>query len=120
MTVAVVALGGAIGAVLRFVLDRATRARVRSAFPVGILLVNVLGSLVLGLLTGMLASPQWQALLGVGLCGALTTYSAFALDTVVLAESRQRGLAMLYLLASVTAGLGAALIGLAGGAAVVG
>ncbi|MBA2555551.1 MAG: fluoride efflux transporter CrcB [Geodermatophilaceae bacterium] len=120
MTVALVALGAALGAPLRYLIERAVRARVRSQFPAGILLVNVLGSLILGVLTGLLASPHWQALLGVGLCGALTTYSAFALDTVVLAEGRERLLALSYVLASLVAGLAAALVGLAAGAALAG
>ncbi len=117
---ALVALGGALGAVLRYLVDRAVRARVHSMFPGGILLVNVAGSLVLGLLTGLLAAPHWQALIGVGLCGAMTTYSAFALDTVVLAESRERLLAMSYVVISLVAGLAAALIGLGVGAAAAG
>ncbi|MBA3417596.1 MAG: fluoride efflux transporter CrcB [Geodermatophilaceae bacterium] len=120
MTVALVALGAAIGAPLRYLVERAVRARVRSSLPWGTLLVNVAGSLVLGLLVGLLAPPQWQALLGVGLCGALTTYSAFGFDTVVLTESRERLLALLYVVASLVAGLAAALVGLAGGAAIAG
>lgn len=120
MTVALVALGAAIGAPLRYVVERAVRARVTSMVPWGVLLVNVAGSLVLGVLTGGLASPQWQALIGVGLCGALTTYSAYALDTVVLAEGRERLIAVAYVLASLVAGLAAALVGLAAGAAIAG
>lgn len=118
--VALVALGAALGAPLRYLIERAVRARVHSHVPFGVLLVNVAGSLVLGVLTGSLAEAHWQALLGVGLCGALTTYSAFGLDTVVLAESRERLLALLYVLASLVGGLAAALIGLAGGAALAG
>jgi len=115
--VALVALGAALGAPLRFLVVRAVQSRLRSPFPAGILLVNVVGSLVLGGLTGLAASPRWQALIGVGLCGAVTTYSALALDTVVLAESRQRLLACCYVIASHVAGLAAALTGLAAGAA---
>lgn len=120
MTVVLVALGAAVGAPLRYLIERAVRARMQSRFPAGILLVNVLGSLVFGVVVGGLVSPQLQALLGVGLCGALTTYSAFGLDTVVLAERRERLLASAYVLASLVAGLAAALVGLAGGAALAG
>ncbi len=114
---ALVALGGALGAVLRYLVDRAVRARVHSMFPGGILLVNVAGSLVLGLLTGLLAAPHWQALIGVGLCGAMTTYSAFAFDHVVLAERGERLLSGLSVLAGLVAGVTAALTGLVAGAA---
>lgn len=119
MIVALVAVGGALGAALRYVIEQAVRARLHSRVPAGTLLVNTVGSLVLGVLTGLLAAPEWQALLGVGLCGALTTYSAFAMDTVVMAESRERLLALSLVLAALVAGLAAALLGLAAGAALV-
>ncbi len=118
--VVLVALGAALGAPLRYAVDRAIGARARTPLPAGILLVNVVGSLLLGVVTTAVASPQGQALIGVGFCGALTTYSAFAFDTVVLAESKQRMLAAGYVLASLVAGLAAALVGLATGAALAG
>ena len=80
MTALLVALGGGLGAVLRWQLS--TRARTKGATPAGgTLLVNVLGSFLLGLLAGWDGRPDWvMPLLGVGLCGGLTTFSTHALE----------------------------------------
>jgi CrcB protein len=80
LTALLVAVGGAVGASLRFLvghlLDR--------DLPVGTFLVNVLGSFLLGLFTALSLDEQALALLGTGLCGGLTTYSAFAVQTHAL------------------------------------
>ena len=78
MTVLYVALGAAVGAPLRYVAGHLLDRRV----PWGTVLVNVLGSFLLGVLSGAAVSGAPLALLGVGFCGALTTYSAFAVQTV--------------------------------------
>ncbi|MCI0686683.1 MAG: CrcB family protein, partial [Sporichthyaceae bacterium] len=90
MTVLLVALGAAIGAPSRYLVDRAVQARHDSLFPWGTLAVNAAGSLVLGLLAaGATAAPAPQmALVGQGLCGALTTYSTFGYETVRLLQHR--------------------------------
>jgi len=83
------ALAGGLGAVVRFVVDAEVRARRRGAFPVGVLLVNVLGSFLLGLLTGLVragADDAWRLVLGVGFCGGFTTFSTTVVDTVRLAR----------------------------------
>lgn len=102
MTAALVALGAAVGAVLRFVvasrLDRRT--------PWGTLAVNVAGSFAIGLLVAASVDGDAYALLGVGFCGGLTTYSSFAVQTVAL---RWRGLA--YAAATVVLSLGAVVLG---------
>ncbi|MFJ8586419.1 fluoride efflux transporter FluC [Streptomyces sp. NPDC093595] len=103
--------GGAAGAVLRHLTDRAVRARSDSVFPWGTFTVNVSGCLLLGLLTG--AASQVQLLLGTGLCGALTTYSTFSYETLRLAGTGARRYAALNVVASVTAGLGAVFAGVA-------
>ncbi|MDQ0792653.1 protein CrcB [Streptomyces sp. B1I3] len=86
-----VVAGGAVGAVLRYLTDRAVQTRHDTVFPWGTFTVNVVGSLSLGLLTGAVAAGaaghSLQLLLGVGLCGALTTYSTFSYETLRLAES---------------------------------
>ncbi|WP_330460983.1 fluoride efflux transporter CrcB [Streptomyces sp. NBC_00820] len=111
-----VAVGGAVGALLRYLTDRAVQARHDTVFPWGTFTVNVGGSLILGFLTGAAlsgtASHAVQLLLGTGLCGALTTYSAFSYETLRLAESGARFFAAANVAASVTAGLGAAFAGL--------
>ncbi|MEU5719354.1 fluoride efflux transporter CrcB [Streptomyces sp. NPDC020403] len=107
-----VAAGGAGGAVLRYLTDRAVQARHGTVFPWGTFTVNVVGSLVLGLLTGVLAAgvagESVRLLLGIGLCGGLTTYSTFSYETLRLAESGARYFAAANVIASVVAGLGAA------------
>lgn len=115
MTVLLVAAGGAVGAVLRYVVDRLVQRRV-PAFPYGTLTVNVIGSAVLGLLTGLaLAGPSASAIhaaVGIGLCGSLTTYSTFGYETVQLFTERARLHAVLNVVATVAAGFAAAGLGL--------
>ena len=105
MTVLLVALGAAIGAPLRYLIDRALQARHDSLFPWGTFTVNVAGSLVLGILVGGAhALPgAINPLLGIGVCGALTTYSTFGFETVRLLEDRARLYALLNAGASVAA-----------------
>ncbi|MEV6202224.1 fluoride efflux transporter CrcB [Streptomyces sp. NPDC051771] len=105
-----VALGAAVGAPLRYLTDRAVRARHDSAFPWGTFVVNVVGSFALGLLTGV-ASARAQLLLGTGLCGALTTYSTFSYETLKLYEGGAKGYAVLNVAGSLAAGLGAVWLG---------
>ena len=112
MTVLLVALGAAVGAPLRYLTDRTVQARLGTDFPWGTLAVNVAGSLLLGLLIGLPATPATTALLGTGFCGALTTYSTFSWETLTLARGGAGPRALAYVLLSVTAGLGAAAVGL--------
>ena len=112
MTVLLVALGAAVGAPLRFLTDRAVRARFGDRLPWGTLTVNVAGSLVLGFVLGLPAPPAVAALVGTGFCGALTTYSTFSFDTLRLAQGGERFAALLNVVASLFAGLGAATLGL--------
>ncbi|GAA1500898.1 fluoride efflux transporter CrcB [Kitasatospora kazusensis] len=112
-----VIIGAAVGAPLRYLTDRAVQARHDTVFPWGTFTVNVVGSLILGLLTGAVAAgaagPHLQLLLGTGLCGALTTYSTFGYETLRLAETGARLLAVANVVASLAAGLGAAYLGTA-------
>ncbi|QCX80758.1 Putative fluoride ion transporter CrcB [Streptomyces sp. YIM 121038] len=109
--------GAAVGAPLRYLTDRAVQGRHDSVFPWGTFTVNVVGCLVLGVLTGAVtygAAPNSAHLLvGTGLCGALTTYSTFSYETLRLAETGARFLAAANAAASVAAGLGAAVTGAA-------
>nr|WP_205861638.1 fluoride efflux transporter CrcB [Planosporangium flavigriseum] len=110
-----VALGAAVGAPLRYLVDRAIQGRHDSLFPWGTFAVNVVGSFLLGLLAAaaLHTSAPIMALLGTGLCGALTTYSTFGYETVRLLRGRARLLAVLNVVASIVAGLGAAAAGVA-------
>lgn len=116
-----VCLGAAVGAPGRYVVDRAVQARHDSVMPWGTVLVNVAGSLVLGVLVGLAGArdvPEPVSLaLGAGLCGALTTYSTFSYETLRLVEDGARLPAALNIGVSLLAGLGAAALGYALGSA---
>jgi CrcB protein len=121
MTLLMICLGAAVGAPARYLTDRAVQARHDTVFPWGTLTVNVVGSLILGVLVGLAARHQVPAeviaLVGTGFCGALTTYSTFGFETVRLAEDGARFYAVLNVIASVVAAFGAAVIGYALGQA---
>ena len=91
-----VGLGGAAGALLRALAGR----WIRSSFPFATLLVNVAGSFLLAAAyAGLPDAPDWtRALIGSGFCGALTTFSTFILETVILARSGQCRRAAAYLI----------------------
>jgi CrcB protein len=112
MTVLLVALGAAVGAPLRYLIDRAVQSRHEAAFPWGTFAVNMLGSFLLGALVSISGTAGF-ALLGTGFCGALTTYSTFGFETVGLVHTRARGAAVLNVLASVAVGLLCAWLGIA-------
>jgi fluoride exporter len=115
VSVLYVALGAAAGAPLRYLADLAIQRRHDSVFPWGTLVVNIAGSFLFGLVvalagggdlgTGMVAG------LGVGFCGALTTYSTFGYETLRLVEGGARFYALANIGVSVAAGLGAASVG---------
>ncbi|MHA6798904.1 fluoride efflux transporter CrcB [Bounagaea algeriensis] len=113
MTLLWVTLGAAVGAPLRYLVDRAVQTRHDSVFPWGTLTVNVTGSAILGFLLALPAGPAVSAVLGTGFCGALTTYSTLSYETLHLAQDRSCPLAGLNVLISVIAGIGAAYCGLA-------
>ncbi|MCZ1004484.1 fluoride efflux transporter CrcB [Streptomyces mirabilis] len=110
-----VIVGGMVGAPLRHLTDRAVQTRHDTVFPWGTFAVNVVGCLILGLLTGAVAAgtagSHLQLFLGTGLCGALTTYSTFSYETLRLTETGAGFYAAANVLVSVTAGLGAAFAG---------
>ena len=118
---ALVFAGGGAGAVLRYQTGRAlTHAfgpSAMTAFPWATLTVNVLGSLAMGLLAGWLArfgqgGETWRLLVGVGLLGGFTTFSAFSLELMLLIERGQAGTAFAYAAVSVLAGLTGLYLGL--------
>lgn len=114
MTLLWVALGAAVGAPLRYLADRAFN--VGRSFPWGTFAVNVAGSFILGLVMSLPVGPVASGILGVGFCGALTTYSTFGLELSLQLRSRPRT-ALTYAVASIAVGLAAAFAGAAIGSA---
>ncbi|WP_406115551.1 fluoride efflux transporter FluC [Streptomyces sp. NBC_01014] len=112
MTWLLVAVGACVGAMLRYLTDRWVHTRYHGVFPWGTFTANMAAALVLGVVTGAVlsghASHDTQLLLGTGLCGALSTYSTFSYETLALAASRPRTLAVTNLVVTVLAGLGSA------------
>jgi CrcB protein len=111
-------IAGAIGAPARYLVDRAVSRRARGLFPIGTLVVNISGSLLLGFLAGLAMyhglSSTSRTILGTGFCGAYTTFSTFAYDSVRLAEAGDtriavRNVVLSLLLPGAAAGLGMAL-----------
>jgi CrcB protein len=99
-----VALGGAIGSVARYLVSLAALSLFGAAFPWGTLAVNILGSAAIGACAGLGVEGGTRLLLVTGMLGGFTTFSAFSLETGVLFE-RSPVLAGLYVLASVGLGL---------------
>jgi CrcB protein len=107
-----VVLGALVGAPARYAADRLAVRWRGAGSVVGILVVNVAGSLLLGLVVGARdLSPAVVALVGTGFCGTLTTFSTFGFDVVRLVEERRVGRALAYLTGSVLLGVAAASIG---------
>ena len=119
MNLLLIAVGGALGALARYGLGGWVQAR-SDAFPWGTLLVNVLGSFLLGFLFRTLdavaATPELRQAITVGFLGSFTTFSAFSFEIVALAQSSEWGRALLYATGSVLLGVLAA----AGGIVVAG
>lgn len=85
-----VALAGGVGALARFTLDGAVRSRMPSSFPWATLLINVTGSLLLGILTGLVVfrgdPTDLKLIVGTGFCGGYTTFSTASFETVRLIQ----------------------------------
>ena len=109
-------LAGGVGAALRLVLDGLIRDRVRSTYPAATTMINITGSLLLGLLTGLasqqLLPHQWQLITGTGLLGGYTTFSTASFETLGLLEDRRYAAAALNAFGLLITGTGAAAVGL--------
>jgi CrcB protein len=111
-----VMLGGALGAGLRYIVGLAVTARIDSAFPWATLSINILGSLVMGIVIGWFArhsgSESARLFLSVGLLGGFTTFSSFSMEFWMLFERGQSGAAAAYVAASVVGAITACGLGL--------
>ncbi|MHB8147724.1 MAG: fluoride efflux transporter CrcB [Vulcanimicrobiaceae bacterium] len=122
-TLAAIAVGGGFGSVLRYVVGFAVTQRLGPGFPWGTLLINLTGSLIIGLVAELTQtrsfgiSPLLRIFLMVGVLGGYTTFSTYSLDMVTLVGDRVVSLALLYGLGSMACGFAAALAGIALGRA---
>ena len=113
-----VGIGGAIGSIARYLSGVMVGKFWSNSFPLATMLVNIAGSLIMGLFIGWLAraTPAWQAdarlFVAVGVLGGFTTLSSFSLDTVVLLERGEIGQAALYVVVSVAVSVAALFVGL--------
>lgn len=103
---------GGLGAVLRFLVDRAVSGRFARAFPYGTFVVNVSGALLLGVLSGLVLNPHLALLTGTAFVGSYTTFSTWMLETQRLGEERQFWPAAANIVVSLVVGLAAAWLGL--------
>ena len=112
-----IAAGGATGALLRFWMSNGIHAWLGRGFPYGTIIVNIFGSLVMGILYVLIVekmevSAEWRAALIVGLLGAFTTFSAFSLETIHLLEASEFSKAGLNIFLSVSLCISACWLGM--------
>jgi CrcB protein len=120
MNYLLVFIGGGLGSTLRYWVNVLCGRLFGTDFPYGIMLINITGSTVMGLIAGYLAfkgeaSQPWRIFIMTGILGGYTTFSAFSLDAALLYERGEVGLAALYVIGSVAL----AIVGLFAGLAVV-
>jgi fluoride exporter len=118
MNYVLVFIGGGLGSSLRHLINVASTRWLGTAFPYHTLIINITGSLVMGLIAGFLAfkgeaSPHWRLFLMTGILGGYTTFSAFSLDAALLYERGEMALALLYVAGSVMLSLAGLFAGLA-------
>jgi len=117
MAILLIALGGAAGSVLRYLLGGLVQRSSGGGFPVGTLVVNITGSFLIGVLSqhyiNTQTHPLARAALITGLCGGYTTFSAFSLEAVGLIEGGEMGKAAAYVVLSVVISIAATFAGMA-------
>ncbi len=107
LAIILVALGGALGSVARYLVGVQAKAALGVDWPYGTFAVNVIGGFVMGVLVGFLAhrggadQERWRVLLGVGVLGGFTTFSSYSLEVALMLERRAYAQAAIYSLGSV-------------------
>lgn len=122
VSAALVALAGGFGAVARFVLDGLIRRRTTGAFPAGTMIINLTGSLLLGLLAGLVVDGlpgHLQTVLGTGFLGGYTTFSSASVETVRLLQEHRFRSAVGYGIGTVLLATVLAVVGYLLGAALI-
>jgi fluoride exporter len=107
MKILLILLGGFLGAVSRYFVSK----RFNQKLPIGTFMINMVGSFILGYLLYISVSKNLYAFLGIGFCGALTTFSTFKLETIQLLQDKRRVTSIIYLTISYIAGIFAAFLG---------
>lgn len=112
-----IAIGGAFGAISRYWVSESMEKVNGTGFPLGTFSVNLLGSFLIGVLFVIFAEKlelahEWRPLLVIGFLGAMTTFSAFSLDTLLLFQQGHYNTALFYIFSSVIACLFAAYAGI--------
>lgn len=112
-TLVYIGLGGGLGSILRYLISVVTLKYFNSPFPLATLIVNVLGSLLLGFFTAKTnwSSYELKLLFTVGICGGFTTFSTFSLEMFRMIEANNIFNAVLYLILSVVLGISALFVG---------
>lgn len=118
MNYLLVFVGGGLGSVLRYWVNVICGRLFGTDFPYGIMLINITGSTVMGLIAGYLAfkgeaAQSWRIFIMTGILGGYTTFSAFSLDAALLYERGEIGLAALYVIGSVVLAIAGLFAGLA-------
>lgn len=118
LDIVVVAVGGGIGAVARYLVSNWAAERYGAVFPYGTLIANIGGCLVIGLFMGLvteriIVNPYWRLLVTTGFLGGLTTFSSFGYETIKLVGDGNFNLAVLNILLNVVIGLAATWGGIA-------
>ena len=113
----IVGLGGAVGSMLRYGVQKIFQAQTVVTFPTGTLLVNIAGCFLIGILWSLVSrsltwNDEMKLLLMTGFCGGFTTFSAFTLEGIGLLKENRTVLFVIYLTASVVGGLLATFIGI--------
>lgn len=114
-TILLVGIGGFVGAILRFMLSSFVQKSSDTIFPIGTLSVNLLGGFMIGFLALYFehnVAPEYRALVITGFLGALTTFSTFSYETVLLLESAAYAKALANIMISVIFSIGATILGM--------
>lgn len=114
----IVALGGSLGSIIRYIGVKTIDNQFNTHFPVGTFSVNIIGSFIIGVVYALIArktgaSENWILFIGTGFCGGFTTFSAFAFENISLLNQRMGVTSILYVVSSVTLGLLAVVGGMA-------
>jgi len=104
MIILLIALGGAVGSVARYLMGRGVQGALHLEFPIGTFAVNVVGCLIIGVLAKFFLHSQTElplrATLMIGFCGGFTTFSSFSLETLGLIQGGEWGKAAMYVVLS--------------------